>query len=78
MKVKKKFKIMLSKIQYKLFYLAHDTPQWSGDILQSVPIGKAYTLIGTYIGSIQLINQINKLKLEHGNKLWYKVVPRFG
>lgn len=67
----------MSKIPYTLFYLTDDTLQWVDNQLQCAPLGKAYKRHGAYVGYVALKKQIDELKLAHGDKLWYRVMPRF-
>lgn len=67
----------MHNIQYTLFFLINEAPQWISDICQQPPLGRAYKKVGVFTGYIQLKEQLDKLKLEHGTKLWYAVIPRF-
>ena len=67
----------MNKIQYTLLFLIHTAPQWIDVYRQSIPAGKSFKIVGSFIGYVQLKEAIDNLKLAYGKDLWYLVRPRF-
>lgn len=62
---------MYHKLKYKLFYLVSEKQQWiDGKLCSSKTkwIDK-----GTFIGYASIIKELNNLREEHKEKLWYRI-----